>query len=540
MKKIKEFIRKHKWTSIAILVLAIGLIVFLAIKLNKKEENRYILTKVTRGDIVTTVTGTGQVEPLESIEIRPKTSGIVNYLPVKEGQEVKKGALIASVHCQDQKNSLENAKISLEKLTTADSLDVLKAENNLENLYNSGWNQVVSFMNDMDKMIEDMTDFYSSDGFLGYSNISFLSSVDRKKINSARNILDDAERDFKRNLQKKYQTLSKSSEREDVLGFMIEALGLAKDIANAAKETETSTIYFIDRRSDSLSSVDSLLAKESVSSWLSRINSYTQSLSSSINSINESTRSLEKVKSGGASDLDIRSSNLSVQSRQDSYNDCFTRALFDGVITNLTAKVGESSSSYGTLMTKQKIVNVSLNEVDIVFIKEGQEVNLTFDAINDLTIPGEVSKVYSVGKVSSGVVSYEVEIMFKGEDERIKTGMSANVEIITESREDVLTIPSSALLMRGNKSFVQILEENPEEGGSNEEVQTKSKIIEKEITIGFSNDSKVEIISGLEEGDEIISKVITNTSYSSRMPDYRSMMSAGGMQGMTGGRGMIR
>jgi HlyD family secretion protein len=203
-----------------------------------------------------------------------------------------------------------------------------------------------------------------------------------------------------------------------------------------------------------------------------------------------------------------------------------TRAPFDGMITNLTAKVGESSSSYGTLITKQKIATVSLNEIDIVSVSEGQNVNLTFDAISGLTIQGEVNKIYSVGNVNSGVVSYDVEVMFKQDDERVKTGMSVNLEIITNSKKDILTVPSEAINTRNGKSYVEVFEIPVENTANPNGVIATSKIIRKEIEVGITDDTLTEIISGLNEGDQIILKTTSIQSSSSS-----SGVSTGGRNG---------
>ncbi len=515
MKKIKVFIKKYKFLSAVILLLIIGLVIFFVLKPKDKAETNHTLAKVSRGEITTTVTGTGQVESLNSLEIKPETSGKVNYVGVKEGQEVKKGTLIASIDCKDQKNSLESARLSLKKLITPDSLSVLKAENSLDNLYNSSWNDLTSFMNDTNSMLEEISDFYTSDGFLGYKSTMSLKSTGQEKVNSSRDLFEQAERKFD-DLEEKYHMLSKLSDKQEILELMNETLEIAKIISTSVKETETVTNYVIERKDESLADSESSSARENISSWLEKINSYVNTLSSDINSIVESTKSLEETKAGGADELDIKSSELSVQNKLDAYNDCFTRAPFDGVITNLTAKVGESSSSYGTLITKQKIAVVSLNEIDIVSVKEGQEVKLTFDAISDLTISGTVNKIYSVGNVNSGVVSYDVEVIFNQDDERVKTGMSVNIEIITNFKKDILTVPSEAISSRNGKSYIETFE------------VSNNQVIKKEVEVGITDDSLTEIVSGLNEGDQVVLKS-TSGQTNSFSNDSKNSRNAGGI-----------
>src|SRR5574344_2925844 len=126
--KIKNFIKRNKVLSLLVAIILIGLILFLVLRKGDNDNPRYILEKVVRSDLKTTVTATGQVESLNSVEIKPETSGTINYVAVSDGQFVKKGDLIASIDCRDQKIALENAKLSLDKLTTADTLSVMREE----------------------------------------------------------------------------------------------------------------------------------------------------------------------------------------------------------------------------------------------------------------------------------------------------------------------------------------------------------------------------------------------------------------------------
>jgi len=521
--KIKNFIKRNKVLSLLVAIILIGLILFLVLRKGDNDNPRYILEKVVRSDLKTTVTATGQVESLNSVEIKPETSGTINYVAVSDGQFVKKGDLIASIDCRDQKIALENAKLSLAKLTTADTLSVMREENDLENIYENSWNDITSFVSDINNILIEMEDFYASDGFLGYNNISTVKATGREEVSLARRSFKEADKKFD-DLLERYKSLTKLSNREDIFNLLEKTRDTADTLSLAIKKTETASILIINYKDGALGNTSETEIRNIVSEWLLDVNNYANTLGSDIKSIEEAEQSLSETKAGGADELDIKSAELSVESKQLSYNKCFTRALFDGVITNLTAKPGQSLTSYGTLMTEQKITKVFFNEVDIISIKEGQNANLTFDAIPDLELKGVVSKVNLMGEVNSGVVSYEVEITFEEEDKRVKAGMSVNVEIITEDKENILIIPVASVNLKNGKSFVQILEQEVKDDNLDEEIKTNSKIIEKEVVTGISNDTKIEIISGLEEGQEIISKIITDASFDSKMPDYRSMM----------------
>ncbi len=511
LQKIKSFVLAHKiiFGILVVLIITIG---YFLIKLTNKDKVNYVTDTVKIGNIMTTVTGTGQVEASNTINLKTGVSGNINYVGVKSGDIVKKGKLIASVDSFDAKMALENAKISLEKLVKVDSLDLLKEENSLKESYDSGWNKVSSFTTDTTKILDDILDIYSKDGYLEPNNSLGLSNSGKDKISKgedsyydARNSLDD--------LVKIYKNLNRSDSNEKIKDLIKKSYDTSAIVATAVKDTEIA-INYVSEYLDNKDSESATSARTIITSWSGTSNSYVNDLLSSFNGIDEIEKSLEETKNG-ADELDIRSAELSVQSKLNSYNDCFVYAPFDGVIATLTAKVGESSgSSVGTIITPQKVVTVSLNEVDIASVSLLQKVNLTFDAINDLNINGEVAEIDSVGTVSSGVVTYNVKITLNEDDVRVKAGMSANVEIITASKKDILIVLSSAIKTKNEVSYVEVLD--------------NSNIIKKKIQIGISDDTVTEVVSGLNDGDKVITKSVSSVNINS--PSKNSSI-GGGMGG---------
>ena len=169
--------------------------------------------------------------------------------------------------------------------------------------------------------------------------------------------------------------------------------------------------------------------------------------------------------------------------------------------------------------TGQLIASVSLSEIDIVNVKANQKVALTLDAFSDMTFTGKVLSVNTSGSVSSGVTSYPVKILLDPVSVDIYPNMSVEAEIITEVKNDVILVPTTAITTLNNASTVQIKKED----GSIDTV---------EVEIGSSNDLQTEIISGINEGDEVVTSVITSTQ-SSQGNDTTSPFS--GLGGTTGG-----
>lgn len=528
IQKIKTFILSHKIISVIILIIIVWGIYTIFFKTTTSGETRYVTETVAKGNINTSVTGTGQVEASDTITLTSKASGNVTYIGVHAGDSVKKGKLIASVDSTDAKMALENAQISLAKLTkSADTLTLLQKQNAVTDAYNSGWNTVSLYLNDMSTMVIALENIYSRDGYLGYKNISSTTQTGKNKVSLGQDGYYDAKSSVD-SLTNLYKTLSRSSSQSDINNLIKVANDSALVVSTAVKNTESAFNYVVDDLNYQNNSNTST-TRASIASWLSSSNNYVNSLSSAVNSIKESTQSLNDTIAG-TDPLDIKSSELSVESKQNAYNDCFIYAPFDGTIATLTAKVGESSgSSIGTLITKQKLAVITLNEVDIAKIKLGQKVTLTFDAIDNLTITGKVAEIDSIGTVSQGVVTYTISISFDVDDSRVKPGMSVSAIIITDMAQDAIVVPSSAVKSKNGVSYVETFDSplaTPATGvqGSTSINQPK----QVEVTLGLVGDTNTEIISGLKEGDIIVTKTITSTTTTATKSTTPSLLNAVG------------
>ena len=206
----------------------------------------------------------------------------------------------------------------------------------------------------------------------------------------------------------------------------------------------------------------------------------------------------------------------------------------------MNAKKGDSASAgaaIATLVTKQKISEISLNEIDAAKIKVGQKSTLTFDAVDGLSIDGKVTEIDAIGTVAQGVVTYNVKIAFDIQDDRVKPGMSASAAIITDAAQDVLLVPISAIKSQGETQYVEIFDQaiprNKNGQGIPSPVPPRQQIIET----GLSNDTFVEIISGLKEGDQVVVRTINGSSSSQSAQQAPSILgNIGGNRGGSGNR----
>jgi HlyD family secretion protein len=179
-------------------------------------------------------------------------------------------------------------------------------------------------------------------------------------------------------------------------------------------------------------------------------------------------------------------------------------APFEGVITAVDAKVGQTAS--GTAFTIADLnhleIVVNLAETDVNAVKADQAVEVTLDAVENVTLHGTVSQIAPAGTTTSGVVNYPVTIaLTDATTDTVKTGMTANLSIVTDERDNVLTVPSRAIKTVNKQKVVTVLFEG-------QQIQTP-------VQIGMNNDTSTEITGGLKEGDVVVLNTTTTSTTSS-------------------------
>ncbi|MBI5230151.1 MAG: HlyD family efflux transporter periplasmic adaptor subunit, partial [Candidatus Magasanikbacteria bacterium] len=210
-------------------------------------------------------------------------------------------------------------------------------------------------------------------------------------------------------------------------------------------------------------------------------------------------------------------------------------------------KKGDSLSLNGvaaTLVTTQQMAQISLNEVDVAKIKAGDKVTLTFDAVPDLQMTGEVADIDTLGTVSQGVVTYNIKIVFDTQDDRVKPGMSVSAAIITNMKQDALFMPNSAVKSQGGAWYVEMLDgytptTNLTSVMKSTGVTSPTPPRQQTVEVGISNDTSTEIIAGLKEGDVVIIRTITPASQKTATQQAPSLFGAAGARG-GGGGGALR
>lgn len=172
------------------------------------------------------------------------------------------------------------------------------------------------------------------------------------------------------------------------------------------------------------------------------------------------------------------------------------------VNSNTTSSGSSASTKIANIKTNAlPMITVNLTEIDAPQVTIGNKASITFDALKDKTFTGKVISIDTVGIVSSGVTIYPTVILLDTSIDELFSNMSANANIITQSKSDVLIAPSSAIQIQNGQSNVRILQ--------------SGKVSSVDIVTGLASSSQTEIVSGLKEGDIVVVGTINTSSSSS-------------------------
>lgn len=202
----------------------------------------------------------------------------------------------------------------------------------------------------------------------------------------------------------------------------------------------------------------------------------------------------EKATSKDA--LDIIKEGITKKSA--SYSNTMIRSTIDGLILDVPVKAGNSvimSNTFNDGTTIATVANMNdlifrgnIDETEVGRIHEGMPIKLTIGALQNLTFDATLEYISPKGVEQNGANQFEIKAAIKVPDSvNIRSGYSANAEIVLDKASKVLAIPESTIEFSGDSTFVWVLTDSVPE----------QKFTRRQVTTGLSNGIKLEIKKGL-------------------------------------------
>ncbi|NGQ94924.1 efflux RND transporter periplasmic adaptor subunit [Brevibacillus sp. SYP-B805] len=227
-----------------------------------------------------------------------------------------------------------------------------------------------------------------------------------------------------------------------------------------------------------------------------------------------------------------------LMSAQKALQELTVKAPMDGVIVTVNGNVGEVPSSPFIEMDNSDSGNLEvladISESDIGKVKEGLSATFTSNSYSDKEFTGKVTLVYPEAKTESGVTTYQVLLSVDNKENLLKTGMTVNITIEVGTHRNVLVVPPAALKTQNGRDGVYVAVNGSSDSAAAGEGKNALPYRFQPVTIGYYASDKVEITSGLNEGDQIVMMLNPSSSTSSNRGQTNGM---GGFPGF-GGQGM--
>lgn len=554
----------------------------------------YQYTTVKKGALTSQVSSTGQVISNSQVDLKPKVNANVTGVYVRAGDRVKTGQVLfrldatdAYKQVRDAKTSLESANIALEKLRNPKEIDIMSIKSSIKQEEDS-------------KKTQDLKVTTAYKNLLS-SNIQAVSA-NSYTTETAPTITGSYTKGIEGQIK-----ISVYQGGTSGYSFSLDGIATGSGQANnqVAQPLGDTGLYIKWNGTNPSSNWIIDIPNKQSTSYSSNYDAWQNAITNRDIANAASDRNIESLKQKLADltpsddNLDVRSAKLSVQQRenaladaQQSLSNYTITAPFDGVMASVSVDIGasavmasaNSSSALGTIVTDKKLAQVTINESDIIKVKLGQKAHMTFDAIDGLDVQGDVVEINTLGTVTSGVVTYKAKLAFNINDPRILPNMSVSVEIITDSKDNVLYVPTQAVKHDTNGYYVEkdySLGMSSSTSASSEVNTSSSRmsasntatssawkngngsstrkrgtgsstntgvtattnvtLVRIPITIGAQNDTQTEITSGLLEGERIIlKKVTTMMSASTAAPSVTSLLRPQGGNTRAAGSAMPR
>lgn len=506
--KMNNFKKKFSGTSKTKKIIALILVIVIIIvavkacsgkgKNDAMQASTYTMDTAVRTSIVESITGTGTLEPADKYTVTTLLKGDVLSDAFEEGDIVKEDQTLYQIDSSDMETSIEKAQIS-----------VSSAQRN----YNTAV-KALDNLNVKTKVGGTVTDVLVEVG----DEVSAGQEIAKVRDDSVMTIelpfpADEADTFYigqsaEVTLYGSFETLSGtvasvSGATQVMPGNMIvKNVKINVDNPGAISEEQMATAE-VGTSGSTQSGKFQYKENRSVNAEVSGevveiVNDEGALVSDGSTIIRlESDNVTDSVQS--ASD-NVKDAQISLENQYENLEDYTVKSPINGTVIEKLVKAGDTIDAGAKLCTIYDLsylkMTMNVDELDINKISVGQDVTITADAVEGKTFAGKVTKINMAGTTTNGVTTYPVEVQIDNPDEDLLPGMNVSTEIVVSQADDVIAIPVGAVT-RGNMVLVKT------GANSSEDPSIPEGYEYVEVETGISNDSYVEIKSGINEGDEI-------------------------------------
>lgn len=501
--------RRRPWPTYLLALVVIGAIVAAYLVVGPPSESTATVTRTAtaqRGVVQTTVSGSGDVEPVKQLDLGFKTSGVVSRIFVAQGQHVNEGQLLAELDPESAEVTLEQSRATLK--TAEATLQQEEETGGESSAGNSSANRASAASVDYATVQQEPPAAGSAPGgnvttSTTTSATTSIGTTSGAPSTSNRTPRTSAGKSPSRPHTETQATYSATSTTPSGSGSTLSSAAKAANIASASAAVKS------DR-----------LAVQSDEEALANTKLYAPSsgtLVSLSGEVGETVSGTGTTKAASSSSSSSESSSSSASALS---------ALGRSSSSTTGSKESSSSNSSFAVLSDLSAMQlvVPLSESEIGEVKVGQPATVAVEALEGRKMAAEVTAISMLPTSNSGVVSYDVTFELIQLTEGLRPGMSATAEVVVKQAEGV-NVPSNAI----TADTVTVLQ--------------SGKQARKSVTTGLVGNSSTIVISGLNAGEVVVLPAAKSTSSSaSSLLSSRlgSRLSGGGLGGGLGAGAALR
>lgn len=534
---------------------------------NDAEEIEYRYAPVVKGEIVRSISATGQLVPLTKVDVKSKAGGRIVTLHVLEGSVVKKGDLIATIDPSDTRAVYDQAAADVKsaqarasqarynyQLEQAGSKNTIAdAESGLEAAKNRLARAELEYkrqptLSESSLRSAEAAKASAAEELTRFNDVTAPQARRESETGLRRAVaaLEAAQADMRRQeglLEQGYVSLAAverartalASARADKAQAEQRASTLDADLAATRRTRE----YALEQASANLESARANQSQVDISgrSVQEARAAVVQAEIALRRARDQETQVLVRQNDIVAAESSAVRSRVSLDNAKVQLDSTTVVAPRDGVVTlkyleeGTIIPPGTSTFAQGTSLvelsdTTQMFVECAVDEADFGEVKLGQDVRITIEAYPGARVSGIVERINPAAQTEQNITAVKVRVkVLPGAKVSLLPGMNATCEFITLALEDRLVAPSQAVSHEGDKTYVKVKSNDP------------LKPIQREVKVGESGIDGIEILSGLEEGEEVVVAEINLAEMRETQRRMTEAMQGGGLAGgPTGGR----
>ncbi|MCX6813693.1 MAG: efflux RND transporter periplasmic adaptor subunit, partial [Candidatus Azambacteria bacterium] len=439
---------------------------------------------VKKGDIVQEVSVTGNVKPVKSVDLAFEKSGRISATLVSVGSYVYSGDVLVREDSSELQSQLEKANADSE----GQKAELNKSKVVLDNYYSAIPNILNDSYTKADDAVRKQVDNFFTDGESDTPKLNFTTTNSQAQTDSQNGRLASrAELNSWRDELNRLSTISH------------EELNLA--LSKSTSHLEVINDFLLNTM-DALEKASSL-SQSTLDSNKANVTTARTNVNTALTNIEDQNQSINLQKAAIASEeASVKSYEAAIKNIEAQITKTILRSPISGVVTKQDAKAGEIAAANIVLisiLSSAYEIEANIPEVDIAKIKIGDSAKVTLDAYGkDVAFEAKVTAVDPAETMVEGVATYKTTLQFISNDKPVKSGMTANLDILSVKKDNALIIPQRAVASKNGDKFVNLYDLSAKDGN----------IKEVKIITGIrGSDGNIEVLEGLKEGDKVVISV---------------------------------